>query len=142
MLPGMSKIVAEKSAKIAARLGIATSKVTADGLANMVRKNKVTAAFVAYELFGAGSEIVQELAAQDEQLAKIVETLGYEPDKVSDTENVIDITKFGEEFATIRDAAEAVGGLANLVSIRKALTLDEKTYQLFLQFREMSRQLG
>jgi hypothetical protein len=141
MLPAAASLIASRAPAIAARLGIATAKVSTNSLITMAKKNKITAAFIAYELYGAGSEIVREMAEADAAIADIVEQLGYQPDVVSETTSVNDIALFSEEFATIRDAADAVGGLNNLVRIRKALELSPATYQLYLTTREMAREI-
>jgi hypothetical protein len=137
LLPEAGALVATRASAIAARLGIAQSKVNPKTLIQMVRKNKVAAAFVAYELYGAGSEIVSEMAASDAELGRIIETLGYQPDVVKDTTNVNNISQFVEEFETITHASDAVGGLDRLIAIRKALTFDNDMFELYMNVREM-----
>jgi hypothetical protein len=141
LLPRASSLITSKSAPLAARLGMESAKISAKSLATMARNNKVTAAFIAYELYGAGSEIVEEMRQADATLADIIDQLGYTPDEVSDTESVSEIGRFSEEFATITRAADALGGLDNLVAVRKALALSNPTYQLYLQTRELSRNI-
>jgi hypothetical protein len=141
-LPSAVTLVATKAPQLAARLGIASSKISVTSLANLAKRNKFTAALIAYELYGPASELVQEMMESDPELAKILESLAFQEDKVDDTNGVNDITKFSEEFETITQAMGSVGGLDNLLTLRNALSLSDSTYALFIQVREMKRYIG
>jgi hypothetical protein len=137
MLPTLSSIKATQAARLAGRLGISAAKVTPASLTTLIRQNKVAAAFVAYEVYGAGSDIVREMAASDAELARIIETLSFSPDVVKDTENVNQIGNFADEFSVITRAADQIGGVDALLNLRAALALDNSHYQLYLQVRDM-----
>lgn len=139
MLPKSGAMITSNKAKIAARLGLGAASVSAKSLARLAANNKATAAFIAYELYGAGSEIVGEMQQADEELSEIIATIGFVPDKVADSDSANDIIDFTEEFQLITNAARSAGGLDNLIELRAALSLSNETYDLYVRTRELHR---
>jgi glutaredoxin-related protein len=120
---------------------MSASKISAESLASLARKNKVTAALIAYELYGAGSEIVDSMSQSDPELARIIENLTLKEDRIDETTSASDIVKFAEEFETIQSAADTVGGMDALVNLRAALQMSNETIALFLQVKELGKVL-
>jgi len=140
-LPSAGKLIASKANALAVRLGIASSKISVDSLIKLARTNKISAAFIAYELYGVGSDIVEEMRRSDPQLSSIIETLAFSADAVDDTSSVTDISKFRDEFQLITDASDNIGGLDELLKIREAIALSDDTYKLYVQMRDMKSAL-
>jgi hypothetical protein len=141
MLPSAKNLISAKTSAIAVRLGMSTSKITASSLASLARQNKVTAALIAYEVYGIGSDIVNEIAASDPELASIIENLSLKEDVIDDTTSASDIIKFAEEFEVIQKAADNVGGMDALINLRTALSMSTETLALFLQVKELGKVL-
>lgn len=137
LLGKSSSLIASKTSPLALRLGLSSGKINAASLAKLARTNKVSAAFIAYEVFGGGSEIVEEMRQADAELLTIIETLGFKPDVVDDSTGVQDIAKFNDEFELIAKAARAVGGMDDLLRIRQALVLPNDVYVLYAQVSSM-----
>lgn len=128
-------------ARAAARAGL-SGRVSASKLAQMVKNNKMTAAFVLYETGSVGADLLAELAAQDAEIAKVVELFGMEPDSVSETESVTELYKFEDEFDIISTAVRQFGSFDRALAVRQAMALDPSVWKLYYQARETGRRLA
>lgn len=103
-----------------------------------MKNNKVMTALVALELGTEGYELLQELAAEDAEIAEMISRYGVTNDKVPENANV-DLATQIDEMQAITDAANAIGGLTALHALRRALSLDEAHYQLYDQLKLFGR---
>jgi len=131
---------AAQTANVAKRIGM-SSGVSAKRIADVAKQNKLTAAFVLFEMGTAGASLLADLSAEDSEVARLVEMFDTESDKVSETESVSDLPKFNNEFKWISDAIRVAGSFERLVNLKKALDLDYDTYKLYYAARETGRRL-
>jgi len=115
------------------------AKATVQNVLRAAKDNPVTTALVLYELYGIGDSILQEMMDADPEIRRMIELFDMTPDKVEDTQSVSDIVKFADEFRTIENAARRVGGLSNLLELRNALALDNQTYMLYQQVKQLAK---
>lgn len=113
--------------RIAARIGAAANPAA---IMAAVKDNPVTASLVAAELWGAGSDIVKEMAAASPVVAEAVSAIGYRPD--SGDASVDDgLSKFDDEFQVLERAADILGGFDNFIALRNALKCDDQVVTLY-----------
>lgn len=113
----------------------------AQKLLGAMSNNKFMTALVLLELGTEGAELLNEMAAQDREVAELVARYGLQVDDVS-SGIMSNLAQQREELSLISDAAFAVGGLSNLHKIRAALKLSEDHYKLYDTVRLMSRGLA
>lgn len=127
--------------RIAARLGLSGAKATANNIKELAKNNKFAAAVILYELYGATDETLQAMIGEDAELGRMVELFGFEPDTVAQTDSVTDISRFGDEFAIISEAAATLGSFERLMVLRQALSLGLPTYQLYQSVKMMKKKV-
>lgn len=126
-------------AKAGARIGLTGAKATVQNVLRAAKDNPVTTALVLYEVYGLQDAILQEMMDADPEIRRMIELFDMTADRVEDTKSAADIVMFTDEFRTIENAARRVGGFNNLMELRNALALDNKTYMLYQQVKQLAR---
>lgn len=115
------------------------TQLSAARVIQAAKDNPVSTALVLMELGSQGAEALEALRAENAEVDELIATLGYVPDKVSQSSSVLDITQFSDEFKTIDDAADVVGGISNLLALKRALMIDPSVITLRLQVRDLAK---
>lgn len=140
-LPRISSGVKDsnKLTALGARLGLRNPSV--QKVMNVVSSNKLMTALALYELYGIGDEMLAELASADAEIYELVETFGFVPDSVNETDSVLDLGKFGEEFDLLADVISMDGGYLAFLKRRQAYSMPMDVIKLYATVAGMSRKL-
>lgn len=130
-LPVVASAVARAGAPILARIGarIGTA-ANPSAIMAAVKSNPVMASLVAVELWGAGSDIVSEMASASPEMGEALSAIGYKPDS-GDSAADGAIAKFDDEFAILESACDILGGFDNFLTVRNALKMDDSVVTLY-----------
>lgn len=129
---------ATAGAAVATRTGI---RGGATAVVNAMKNNKVMTALVLTELGTEGYDILSQMAAEDKEIAEMVERYGFTNDPVPDG-GVGDLASMADEMECITNAANAIGGLKNLHILRRALGLSESHFKYYDQLKVMASVVG
>lgn len=105
-----------------------------------MKNNKVMTALVLLELGQEGADLLNEMAAADAEVREMIERYGVINDPV-EKQTRGDLATQVDEMQTITRAAQAVGGLRNLHTLRRALSLSEEHYKLYDELKVISAAL-
>lgn len=97
-----------------------------------MKDNKILTALVLMDLGSEGLDILEQMAAADEDVAQLMARYNTTITPVPES-LVADMAGQMEEFDAIRRAANSLGGLNALHNLRYALRLPEQTYQAYDQ---------
>lgn len=114
-------------AKIAARIGSAANPTA---IMATIKANPVMASLVAVELWGAGSDIVSEMASASPEMGEALSAIGYKPDS-GDSAADGAVAKFDDEFEILERASDLLGGFDNFLTLRNALKMDDAVVTLY-----------
>lgn len=105
-----------------------------------MKDNPIMTYLIASDIYGAASPILEMMAAENPEVAAIVEHT--EPvSTVAATSSVADINEFTDEFANIRTAVAFFGSFERYQEIKRAMTFPAEVDALYIQFRTMARGL-
>lgn len=113
-------------ARIAARTGSAANPAA---IMASIKGNPAMAVLVAVELWGAGSDIVGEIAKESHDAAQALAAIGYKPDAGDETSD--NISRYEDEFAVLERASDILGGFDNFIAVRNALKCDDVVVTLY-----------
>lgn len=117
-------------ARIGTRLGMAAASVSPSAILKMVGDNKATFAMVMYELYGASSDFVKQLVADDASVGKAIEAFDVKHDEPK-KEHIADMDSLADEYQMISDAVGVVNSLDRLILLKKALGLSPATFMAY-----------
>lgn len=136
-LVGSSALTPAQQTSIARRLNI--SRFDPSAVMRMAKDNKFATAFVLYEVAGITHPVLQDMMAADPELRAVIEQAHVVNDEVADTTSVSDITRFHDEFESIRLAVAVFGSFDRYIAVKRALSLPHETDTLYVQFRSMAK---
>lgn len=139
----MEVLLAKQDASVLTRIGkrLGISDFSVPGIMKQIRDNPVTTAMVAWEIGDAAQSIMDELST-DDSASTILEALQNSlknddsPDKAL---SLGTLSAYSDEMDCIDRAARAIGGMAQLLNLRRALTMDDNFYVLREQLRVLGR---
>ena len=105
---------------------------TAESVVAAMKANPLTAAFVIYETYGIGNEMLQELLAEDSALRETFEALTYKQDVVTDDIKVSDLPKFADEFDLIERGIAYFGSLNRYLEMKRVLEVHSDVVRLYM----------
>lgn len=130
----------EAAKQIGARLGWAASRATPTNIIAAMKNNKIVTAITLYTLYGIGDDILQEMMAEDAEVAAAVKLFGFVPDE-PEVDHVARNQQMREEYALISDTAARFGGVDVLVQLKQALSLSTDTYIAYKSDRDLFKHL-
>jgi hypothetical protein len=119
----------------ASRLGLVGADVSIGSIVAAAKNNPVTTALLLVEAGSMGSDALSKMTELSPEIAQLANRFGLNDDKVTSETVVTDIGRFQDEFTTIKNAANIVGGYDRLISLRHALGLEMATYTLYEQVK-------
>lgn len=126
----------EKSAAVSAastRLGV---RGAPERVWSAIKDNPVLAALTAVQVYGLADPTVQSLLEDNPELAEMAQFYD-EPDNPVETDTVFDITRFEDEFRHINRAANALGGMDNLMALLRVIDMNKSVLTLHAQLKTM-----
>lgn len=127
-------------ARAAARIGLSSSKATVSSLLRAAANNKMNMALILWELGDLGASDLSDLAAEDAEVYDLYTTLqAEEPDSVTASQNVNDISGLEDEFRALSIATVICGSWERFEQLRLALQVDASTRATYLTVKRMGR---
>lgn len=122
--------------QIGRRLG--NTSMSLDGVLKTIRNNKLTSALVAMEIGETASEVLEWIFDDDPDVKASVEGLMRKNDPAPEASTPLsDLAKYTDEFVAIKSATSLLGGLDNLLALRRAIAMDDGVLELYVQLKGM-----
>lgn len=140
LAPVLASATPDLLARIGTRLSLSPAKATAGNIIRLVKSNKLTAAMVAFEVFGAADDLVKKFFEAEPAVKDALDPFdNYKVDPVpASAAQSVDLD---DEMATISDAIGRTGSLENLIVLKKAIELSPAHFAEYRRRRENGRRL-
>lgn len=142
----LAALTPEALVAVGRRIGLAATDVTASNIIKSAMSNKLTAALVVYEVYGAGSELLKKFMKADPEIEKAIGALSTDVSKhkvsALSTHSLEEIVQHDDELQILSDAVRVVGSIERLLVLRQALALPDITYQTYRHTKAVGRSLA
>lgn len=141
LTPVLTSAPASRLAQIGLRLGLSATKATAENILRLVKNNKITAALVAWEVFGVADELVQAFMKDEPSLKSLKDPfLDWKPDEMPE-DGTDPGSKMDDELLVLSAAVAKMGSLEAVLNLKRALELSPAVFVHYRERRELGRKL-